>query len=271
MAGRKRIPKINVGEYPYANLMPASRNEILLAGKAKEQWIKIVIGSAVVAVILTGGSFGWQLVQANNLAAVEKSQASVEAKIKEFAAVDSTMTIRDGRLSDIERAGANAINWQKLATEISSNLPQGSSLSSFNALTGGTKEGEPSTAIVVTISSAQPIDYSNVLESFSVMDGVTDGSVVIGDLASSNSNAEVAYEYSVAFSMDNTFLLSFMADGETAEVAEVIEEELSTDGFVSLGEDEVLEVPAGEDPSASVTNENGEASAANEQNASEGN
>lgn len=244
---KKKNPKINVGEYAYADLMPISRKTAIERGQARSKWIKIVIQGAVVAVILCVGAIGFRGFEQVNYNNAMSEQEKVEAQIKTHAEVDRALTLRDLLKGNILKASSSAINWQDLLHRVSSNLPEDSTLSSFQVETGGTstEEGSPTAAILVTVSSLQPIAYSQVLESFGKVPGLIGETLLIGDMTtSSGTNADgnevTVYLYPVAFNIDQTILANIFGylNGESEEKEEI---EVVVEPADDLIEDDLIE------------------------------
>ena len=218
---KKRIPKINVGEFPYVNIMPQSRLAAIESGVAKAKWIKIIgVGVAFAAVVCLG-SVGFGIVAQINQDSAISAQADVEKTIKSNAIVDSALTIRDSLTKDILRSSASTIKWQDLESRVRTNLPGDSELVSFQAVTGGTEKGKTAVAVLVSIASTQPIEYSKVLKSFSNISGLVDGSLQIGNLSAQGNllSNDLKYVYPVAFSVDSSIsanLFDYLKDPSKA-------------------------------------------------------
>jgi len=231
MAPKKRTPKINVGEYPYADIMPISRKDAIDRAIAKAKWTKIVSYGVIVAIVISAGSFGFKFFEQLNYDGAVRDQSAIETEIATHADVDGALTIRDTITGNILRASAATINWQDLMNRVSSNLPDNSKLTSFEVKTGGVDKEKPAIAVLVNISSEQPIAYSAVLDSFSNINGLVDGSLQIGDLFAQGSaeDGDLRYIYPVAFSIDGSILANLFAyltgDAEAPETPEKIEEE----------------------------------------------
>lgn len=204
----KKNTKINVGEFPYVDIMPTSRRNSIERGLARKKWIKIVSTGAVFAVLLSAGAVGFRFYEQMNQDSALSSQAAVESSIKTHAAVDTVLTLRDTLTRNVLRSSASTINWQDLMARIQNNLPSSSSIVSFETQTGGTLKDKPAIAVLVSIASTQPIAYSTVLESFGHINGLVDGSLEIGDLFAQGTadKGDVKYVYPVAFSVDSSIL-----------------------------------------------------------------
>lgn len=209
----KQTPKINVGEFPYIDIMPLSRREVIEKKVAKQKWIKFVTIGAIVAVILSAGAGGFRFLEQFNHDKAASDQAAVEKNIDTFSEVDDALTIRDSVTDKILNASASSVEWEEIISRITSNLPSDSVLTSLEVQTGGITESEPAIAVLVSISSSQPIAYSKVLESFGNIDGLVDGSLKIGNLFAQGSveNGDSKYIYPVAFSIDNTVLANIFS------------------------------------------------------------
>lgn len=213
MAPKKRVPKINVGEFPYIDIMPLSRREAIERGVAKTKWIKIVTGGAVVALILSLGAVGFNFSEQINYDNALSAQKAVETKIAAHSDVDNALTLKDLLTKNVDKASKSSIQWGELHKRISENLPEGSTLTSLDALTGGTIEKKPAVAVLTNISSDEPIAYSKVLDAFSKIPGLVDGSLQIGNMFAQKStdpttgNPTTVYVYPVAFSVDSSILV----------------------------------------------------------------
>lgn len=244
----KRIPKINVGEFPYVDIMPVSRRDAIERGIAKAKWVKIVTAGTIVAVVLSAGSFGFKFINQLSHDSAVNAQASVEEEIATFADVDNALTIRDYITNNILRSSEASVKWQDIMQRVRSNLPANSELTSFEVVTGGTNDKDASVAVLVSIASAEPIAYSTVLDSFGKINGLIDGSLQIGNLATQGSaeGGDAKYVYPVAFSIDNSVLAHIFSyldeDAEnTQDTANVQEEQPDAEADESSQVSEILD------------------------------
>lgn len=221
---KKKVVKINVGQFPYVDIMPQSRIDSIERGIAKSKWTRFVVAGTVFALVLSAGSVGFKFLEQINYDQAVSEKDAVEALIKTNGEVDAALTIRDSLTSNLLSSSASTINWQDLIQRVSQNLPSNSSLVSFQVQTGGIEEGKPAIALLVNIASTEPIAYSTVLESFGQINGLVDGSLAIGNLFAQGSieAGDLRYIYPVAFSIDTSILsnlFSYLTNGSEAPAA----------------------------------------------------
>ncbi len=231
---RNKTPKITVGDYPYVNLMPTSRQDAIDRAAAKTKWLKIVAGAMIAAVVLSGLSVGYRILQQFTYDGVISEQEDIEAEISQYAEVDNALTVKDTVEGNIVTVTATSINWQDLHSRIASNLPAGSYLGTLKVQTGGKAIDANSVAVTVNVTSQQPIAYSNILVSFGKVPGILPDSLIIGDLIASTGSTDGSsvYNYPIAFKVDTSILaknFAYLTDDEAEAVEtpeEVQEEEL---------------------------------------------
>lgn len=229
--GRSKGPKLVVGDFPYVSLMPANRLNAIEVEEAKGKWIKTVGAGVVIAIVIGVAAVGFKVIHQISYDNAKQDAAAVEASILEFGEVDNALTIKTGIEGEITQGSANSINWQDLQNRISQNLPGGSSITTFDVVTGG-KEGDASSAAVfVNVSALEPLDYAQILDSFGKVSGIIPDSLLIGDLTSTGSDgSQIVYSYPVSFTVDSTVLSQrwkYLTDKDAPkpEAPEAIQEE----------------------------------------------
>lgn len=214
---RNKTVKINVGEFPYVDIMPSSRHEAIERGIAKGQWMRRVTGSLIVVLIASGGAFGYKLYNQGLYDAEVLSKNSVEQQIAQRSDVDQALTIKTMVEENIKKSVANEIDWDELLKRVQGNLPENSQLSTISVMTGGTIEGKPSVGVQIQIISQFPIAYSQVVTALSGVPGIITDSLEIGNMSSVSTpgpldangkatDAVLAYTYPITFSIDTSLL-----------------------------------------------------------------
>jgi hypothetical protein len=211
MASFRKTPKINVGEFPYADIMPASRKRAIESQVTKKKWIKIVGGGVIVAIVLSAGAFGFKVFTQLSYDSAVANKQTVEDQINANAEADNALTIFDSRSSSIEAASASQLRWSELLTKLEEVKPAGSSFKTVQIMPGGSASDEAAVAIVVDLQSTEPLGYSESYDSFSRMPGLVDGQIAIGNLTSgitgdSAENTATAYSYSIGLLIDGSYL-----------------------------------------------------------------
>lgn len=217
MASFKRTPKINVGEFPYADIMPLSRKRAIENAVTQKKWVKIVAVGVAAAILLSGASFGFKFVNQMTYNSAVSDQKDIETQISKNSATDDALSIFDSRTNSVDKATAAQIKWAELYKKLQEATPEGASLGTAQIVPGGTNSKEAAVAVILDITSNQPISYSDAYDSFSDFPGLVKGQIAISNLSgdSGTSNAGTseanapsagAYSYSIGLLLDGSYL-----------------------------------------------------------------
>lgn len=265
---RSKTVKINVGEFPTVDLMPASRLEEIAKKAAKASWTARVISATVIMALIGAGSFGFKYWNQMLYDQQVSQKTAIESRIAELADVDKALSIQIQINENIKNSTLAQINWVELLQRVQSNLPETSGLTDFGVLAGGYQEGEPAVGIQMTIASPEPISYSQMLIALEGVPGFV-GPLLLGNITTTNAPGPAGpdgepgpdvfvYSYPLSFSVDISILLSAQQtpsnpDGDEApSEAPGDEQEPATEGQEGLAP-EATPTPLPTNPSETAT------------------
>lgn len=220
MASFKRTPKINVGEFPYADIMPLSRKRAIENAVTQKKWVKIVAVGVAAAILLSGASFGFKFVNQMTYNSAVSDQKAIETQISKNSATDDALSIFDSRTNSVDKATAAQIKWAELYKKLQEAAPEGASISTAQIIPGGTNSKEAAVAVIVDLSANHPISYYDAYQAYEKFPGLVKGQIAISNLNGSSSTTNTStpvsgsddnsdggsYSYSIGLLLDGSYL-----------------------------------------------------------------
>lgn len=214
---RAKTVKINVGEFPFADLMPQSRIDAIERKKATKEWVGRIIGAVVIMLLVSAGSVAFKIWNQMQYDAQVDKKAEIDLSISGLADVDRAVSIQLMIEENIKTATVAQINWVDLIERVQSNLPPNSSLKTFNVAAGGYMDNQAAVGIQMTITSSEPIAYSMLSSTVTSIPGFM-GDLEIGNMTAASAPGPAdpdgrppgtvsTYTYPIAFSLDTSILL----------------------------------------------------------------
>lgn len=189
---------------PMVDLMPLSRSTAVDLAKTKVVWRKAVIYTTAFVIVLSVCAIGWRIYSQMSYTSAVASQDAVNAEIIKYKDVDLALGI-ESEIGGLQtQAAGSEISWSSLLNRIQGQLPPGTSISGFSVASGGGDGSEVSSSVIIKVNSGSPDSYSQVLNAFSSLDGVSD--IQIGNITSASTAENISYVYPVAFAFDSSIL-----------------------------------------------------------------
>lgn len=202
--GRAKGPKLVVGDFPYVSLMPINRLNAIEVEEAKTKWVKTVGAGVVIAIVISIAALGFKVINQLSYDGAQQNADKVETSILQYKDVDRALSIKQSIEQNIVSGTKNSINWSEVYNRISQNLPEGSSITSFDVATGGGIKDKSAITVYLNISSLQPIAYAQISDAFNQVPGIISDDVIIGNLTGGGEGN--TYTYPIAFNMDPSVL-----------------------------------------------------------------
>ena len=176
------------------DLTPQTYITTIQERRLKKNLLVSTIGLAVVAAIVCGSFAGFGLAGKVSLKSAQSQQAILDSQMSEFAdqvqALDQQKPIR----SKLSQASAGEVNWRALIAAVENTLPTSTKVLSMGINVDTTVKSERSAAILVSLSSTDPIGYADSLNAFESYPNVSN--VEVGGLTA---GGEGVYNFSMTF------------------------------------------------------------------------
>lgn len=181
------------------DLTPQSYITTINNRRQKKNLIIFNVGLAVVAVVVCLSMAGFGLASKVSLDNAKSQEKLIEGQLAEFADAAEAIEQQKPMLTKLSQASAGEINWYALISAIESTLPPSTTVSSMGINLDTNQNSERSTAILVSLSSTDPIGYADSLNAFEEYPQISN--VNIGGLTA---GGEGIYNFSMTFDYDTS-------------------------------------------------------------------
>lgn len=195
---RPKEKGMRIGE-SNVDLTPQSYITTIKNRRQKKNLIIFNIGLAAVAVIVCLSMVGFGLASKVSLDNAKTQEKLLASQLEEFAEESQAIEQQKPMLSKLSQASAGEINWNALIRSIESALPSSTKVVSMGINLDTNPASERSTAILVALSSTDPIGYADSLNAFEEYPQVSN--VNIGGLTA---GGEGIYNFSMTFDYDTS-------------------------------------------------------------------
>ena len=192
-----------LGSVPHVNLMP--RSEIERRGRKVliHRWLLILIAALLLVGIVVLGGFSLKIAADLRLASENERTTALLAELSSLSDVSDMLRQEADLTSFRTEALGTDLTWSRLLGATASVLPAGSAITNFAVeaagigRTGGEPQDLPGPAVVMTVTSATPLDVVGVIRAMRGATGIyaADGIELRKEAVTADPDAPILYSY----------------------------------------------------------------------------
>lgn len=204
-ANQRKKAKIDFGQAPRVDLLPASEKERRARIALAQRWGAIAVGAIAVIGLLSSAALGWRLMSSSALTSEQNTSSSLLASLAGFSEVSTALNTTERVNSLRPRAMSTDIDWVGVYRSLDEKLPSGAEIVGLSMAVGGAPTGDvpaestPGVFIASTIESTDPVDHAELMQSFATIPGVLGVNMTL--LTESGTGAYF-YDTTISFNQD---------------------------------------------------------------------
>jgi len=212
---KKKPQEIPMGANILIDLMPPSYKDVVTMRALKRRTFYTVIVVLTASIIASLVFYTNSVIVSSSLNSERGTHLTLDNQIAEYAEVNQALESQKESVKLLNQGAATEVDWSRLTKNIQNALPSNTQILSLSSVVGDPSTGENVVGVLLNLSSANDLQYSDSLAAIEKISGVADVKIGPGQRS-----GEDRFQYQVAFTYDRSVLTGRFISEEAKKKAE---------------------------------------------------